>query len=231
MNHGGKRALILVDFINLFDFPHAEKLAARAVEAAKRTAKLKERMKTEGVPCIYANDNFGHWRSEFSKLVAECLAKGGASSDIARLLEPAADDYSVLKPRHSAFYETPLEYLLASLETEAVVLTGVAADSCIMFTAHDAYLRQLAMWVPSDCVASSAPAYTRAALGHMKRILKASIAPSTGRAGSTTCSSTPDNTSSPRSSRSCSACGPSASTWARTARRSTWKGRRRSTLA
>src|ERR1700758_4371328 len=109
---GSRRALVLVDFINLFDFPGSGKLAARAVVAARNAAKLKERTKAEGTPCIYANDNFGHWKSEFSALVKECLARGGAPAEIARTLHPTHDDYSILKPRHSAFYETPLEFLL-----------------------------------------------------------------------------------------------------------------------
>jgi nicotinamidase-related amidase len=179
MNHGGKRALILVDFINLFDFPHAEKLAARAVEAAKATARLKERMKAEGVPCIYANDNFGHWRSEFSKLVAECLAKEGPSAAIAKLLEPTHDDYSVLKPRHSAFYETPLHFLLDELGIDSLVVTGLSTDMCVSATAQDAYVRKYKLWVPCDCVAADTAEHEREALDLMSRTLKADIRPST----------------------------------------------------
>jgi nicotinamidase-related amidase len=179
MNHGSKRALILVDFINLFDFPHAEKLAARAVEAARHTGRLKERMKTEDVPCIYANDNFGHWKSEFSKLVAECLAKGGASSDIARLLKPEPDDYSVLKPRHSAFYESPLQFLLEELEVSSLIVTGLSTDMCVFATAQDAYVRKYKLWIPSDCVAADTAEHEREALDHMQRTLKADIRPST----------------------------------------------------
>jgi len=173
-----RAVLLLIDFFNPLGFDGGT-LSPATVRAAQRAAKLKARLRKLGVPAVYANDNFGRWESEFSSLVQTCRGIEGDVGTVAQLLAPQRGDRSVLKPRHSAFYETPLEYLLASLETEAVVLTGVAADSCIMFTAHDAYLRQLAMWVPSDCVASSAPAYTRAALGHMKRILKASIAPST----------------------------------------------------
>ena len=140
---------------------------------------LKERLRASRVPAIYANDNFGRWESDFEAVVEHCRRRGGASAQLAGLLAPAKGDRSILKPRHSAFFGTPLEFLLDELRIDRLVLTGLSADSCIMFTAHDAYLRKLAMWVPSDCVASSAPAYTRAALGHMKRILKASIAPST----------------------------------------------------
>lgn len=179
MNDGGKRALILVDFINLFDFEHSEKLAARAVEAAKRTAKLKERAKAAGVACIYANDNFGHWRSEFSKLVAECLAHEGPSATIAKLLRPQSDDYSVLKPRHSAFYESPLEFLLQELEVASLIVTGLSTDMCVFATAQDAYVRKYKLWIPADCVAADTAEHEREALDQMARTLKADIRPST----------------------------------------------------
>ena len=179
MNDGGKRALILVDFINLFDFEHSEKLAARAVEAAKRTAKLKVRANAAGIACIYANDNFGHWRSEFSKLVAECLAKEGPSATIAKLLMPAPDDYSVLKPRHSAFYESPLAFLLDELEVSSLIVTGLSTDMCVFATAQDAYVRKYELWIPSDCVAADTAEHEREALDQMHRTLKADIRPST----------------------------------------------------
>jgi len=170
--------LLLVDFFNPRGFDGA--LSRATVRAAQRTARLKARLRKRGVPAVYANDNFGRWESEFAALVQQCRNTPGNVATIAELLAPQPGDRSVLKPRHSAFYETPLTYLLETLGVDSIVLTGVSADSCIMFTAHDAYLRELDLWVPSDCVASTAAAYTRASLAHMHRVLKASIAPSTG---------------------------------------------------
>ena len=152
-------------------------MAPRAVRAAARAAALKARLRRRRVPVIYANDNFGRWESEFAALVQQCENTPGDVSRIARMLAPQAGDRSVLKPRHSAFYQTPLMFLLQTLGAQAVVLTGVSADSCIMFTAHDAYLRHLKLWIPSDCVASDAAKHTRAALAHMHRVLKARVTP------------------------------------------------------
>ena len=169
------RALLLVDFINLFDFPNPGSLARRAVAAAQRTAKLKARLAAAKVPIIYANDNFGQWRSEFAKLVDECLECGGASAAIARVLHPGPADYSVLKPRHSAFYGTPLEFLLDELGADSLIVTGVSLDNCVFATAQDAYVRKFKLWVPSDCVAADTRAHERQALDHLKRTMKADI--------------------------------------------------------
>jgi nicotinamidase-related amidase len=121
--------------------------------------------------------NFGRWESDFAGVVASCRRRGGASAAMADRLAPNADDRSVLKPRHSAFFGTPLEFLLDELGIEALVLAGLAADSCIMFTAHDAYLRKYDLWIPGDCVASERDLYRRQALAHMERVLKARVTP------------------------------------------------------
>ena len=168
-----RAALLLIDFMNPFDFEGAQALARRAVKAASRTAALKARMAGRRLPVIYANDNFGRWESDFEAVVDHCTSRGAASAKIARMLAPAPGDRSILKPRHSAFFGTPLEFLLDELDVGHLVLAGLAADSCIMFTAHDAYLRKYGLWVPADCVASEKDAWRREALAYMSRVLKA----------------------------------------------------------
>ena len=174
----GGRALLLVDFINLFDFPGSGKLERRALVAARNVARLKSRLASSGVPCIYANDNFGDWKSEFSRVVAQCLERGGASARIAALLQPSPQDYSILKPRHSAFYGTPLEFLLEELGAQSLVITGISADNCVFATAQDAYVRQFRLWVPSDCVAADTRRHEAEALDHLRRTMKAQTRPS-----------------------------------------------------
>ena len=173
-----KKALLLVDFINLFDFPHSEKLAKRAVPAANAAAALKARARKARIPCIYANDNFGHWHSEFSALVQECDARGGASSAIAQLLRPTPEDLAVLKPRHSGFYGTPLEFLLEELKVGSLIVTGLSTDICVFATAEDAYVRKFEVWVPADCSAADTAVHERQALDLMARTIKADIRPS-----------------------------------------------------
>src|SRR5436305_9486166 len=58
-------ALLLIDVINDLEFDGGEKLLAPALAAARRIAALSARARRAGVPVIYANDNFGRWRSDF----------------------------------------------------------------------------------------------------------------------------------------------------------------------
>ena len=170
-----RAALLLIDFINLFDFDDAEKLGPPAIRAARSAAKLKARAKAARMPCIYANDNFGRWKSDFAQLTATCLRTEGPAGEIAELLRPQDGDLSVLKPRHSAFYGTPLEFLLEELGVKKLVLTGLTADICVFATAQDAYVRQYEVWVPSDCVAAVHGSFKRESLKHMARTLKADV--------------------------------------------------------
>ena len=147
-------ALLLIDVINDLEFEGGERLLRHARPMAHRIAELKRCAKAEGVPVIYVNDNFGRWRSDFRKLVSHCLADGTRGRPVVELLAPEDDDYFVLKPKHSGFYHTTLDLLLDYLKVRTVVLAGMATDICVLFTANDAYMRDLEVIVPRDCVAS-----------------------------------------------------------------------------
>jgi nicotinamidase-related amidase len=172
-------ALLLIDVINDLDFPEAESLLRHALPMAKRLAALKLRAAKHGCAAIYVNDNFGRWRSDFKTQVQHCLADSAAGRPLAELLRPSPHDYFVLKPAHSGFYSTVLEVLLEHLETKTLIITGLATNICVHFTANDAYLRGYRIVVPSDCVAANTAALSHAALDQMRLTLKASIQKST----------------------------------------------------
>lgn len=172
-------ALLLIDAINDFEFPEGELLLAQALPMARRLAALKRRAKAAGIPVVYVNDNFGRWQSDLNKVLAHCLDDGTRGEPVARLLQPAADDYFVLKPKHSGFFSTTLDLLLRYLGVGTLILTGVAANICILFTASDAYLRDFNLYVPADCVASNTAKLNRQALAQMATVLKADTTPST----------------------------------------------------
>jgi nicotinamidase-related amidase len=49
----------------------------------------------------------------------------------------------------------------------------VAGNFCVLFTAHDAYMRDFHLAVPRDCIASATEADDRYALQHMAQVTKA----------------------------------------------------------
>jgi nicotinamidase-related amidase len=174
-----RRVLLLVDFINPLDFPGAEKLAPAALEAARACADLKKRLADEGTIAIYANDNYGTWQSDFHSLVSTCLGMEGPAGEITRLLYPQAEDLTILKPRHSAFYASPLELLLKEMQAQELVICGLATDMCVQLTAGDAFLREYQVWVPADCTAAESEEMKQASLDYMASVLKCDVRPST----------------------------------------------------
>jgi nicotinamidase-related amidase len=168
-------ALLILDVVNDLEFEGGAPMLPRAIRMGRRIAALKARASAAGVPVVYVNDNFGRWRSDFRRIVAHCLDDDVRGKQIVELLVPDEADYFVLKPKHSGFFNTTLDLLLEYLQVETLVITGMATDACVLFTAADAYMRDLAVIIPSDCVtALTVPAH-RQALAHMRRVLKADV--------------------------------------------------------
>lgn len=172
-------ALLLIDVVNDLEFPEGERALEYALPMARRIAELKRRAKAAGVPVVYINDNYGRWQSNFDRIVEHVLEDGVRGEPLARLLRPAEDDYFVLKPKHSGFYSTTLDTLLDYLGAKTLILTGLATDICVLFTANDAYMRDFFIVVPEDCVAASSTEANERALELIRTVLKADTTPST----------------------------------------------------
>ena len=175
-------ALLMIDVINDLEFEGGAALLRQALPMADRLVALKRRARARGIPAVYVNDNFGRWRSDLRALLAHCLEDDVRGRPLVERLRPDPEDYFVLKPKHSGFFATSLDTLLTYLRARTLILTGLTADNCVLFTASDAYLRDFHLVVPADCVAAIDPRHTRQALEHMRRVLKADITSSTALA-------------------------------------------------
>lgn len=164
-------ALLIIDMINTLEFPQGERLLRQALPAARAISRLKRRLKSQGVPVLYVNDNFGRWRSDWRHIYQTCADQRRRGAALAATLEPEADDYFVLKPKHSGFYCTSLEMLLTGFRTRRLIITGIAGNICVLFTANDAHMRELEVWVPEDCVASNSRRENEWALRQMRDTL------------------------------------------------------------
>lgn len=170
---GERTALLLVDWINGLDFPGSEALLAAAIPAARATARLRRRADRAGIPVVYVNDNFDCWTADFETLAAVC--RRGIGRPLVDLLQPRKRDYFILKPKHSGFLHTPLELLLDYLDAGRLVFTGLAGNICVLFTAHDAHMRDFEVVVARDCVASNTPAQNALALEQLSDVVHARV--------------------------------------------------------
>lgn len=170
-------ALLLIDVINDFEFEGGDTLLKLALPMSRKLAELKKRATDAGIPAIYVNDNFGKWQSDFKKILAHCLEEGVRGKPFVEAVLPDESDYFVLKPKHSGFYCTALDLLLEHLGVKDLILTGVAGNNCVLFTANDAYMRDFNLFVPSDCSVSESEEENDYALKQMQEVLKADIRP------------------------------------------------------
>jgi len=176
----GHGALVIIDMVNALDFDGGDTLRDAAEAAVAPILALRDAADAAGVPVIYVNDNNGQWHSERDRLIEDALARNGPGRALTEALRPRENDYFIIKPQFSGFYATNLPVLLPQLGVSRLVLTGVAADICVLFTAADAHMRQYDLWVPSDAVAGNHAERTRWALEIMKNSMHAETCPTTG---------------------------------------------------
>ena len=170
-----RTALIVIDMINAYDFPDAEKVVPSAKTAVPV---IEELIGEHDGPVIYVNDNFGHWRSQRDELVEQAL--DGERPDLVQPIKPSDDALFVVKARHSIFYQTPLEYLLNQEDVGNLILTGQVTEQCILYSALDAYIRHFEVQVPPDAVAHIHEDLAEAALKMMERNMSADVSPARG---------------------------------------------------
>jgi nicotinamidase-related amidase len=171
-----KTALIVVDMLNPYEHEDADKLVARVEEVVPAIRALLDRARGEGVDAIWVNDNYGDWNSSQRELVQGAL--DGKRPDLVEPIAPEGEEGPfVIKARHTIFYGTPLEYLLAQMDIERIVLTGQVTEQCILYSALDAYVREIQVAVPRDAVACIHPHLADAALEMMELNMDVDTAP------------------------------------------------------
>lgn len=171
----GRAAVLALDLISDFSFPDGPRVRRALGARADAIRKLLEHAHGNSVPVIYANDNVGPWRSDSSALIAHCTKARLAGAELVLSLAPEAGDEIVLKPRHSAFFGTPLEALLDQHGVDTLVIAGVSAESCVWMTACDAHTRGFSIVVPRDSMAGASARGLRATITGLKEVLGARV--------------------------------------------------------
>jgi nicotinamidase-related amidase len=165
--------------INDLEFPGGDRLAEQVMPVARSIRELRHHARALGIPTLYVNDNFGRWQSDLRAVLDHCLHDDVRGRKMVELVTPDDDDYFVLKPKHSGFYSTTLDTLLAYLQATTLIVTGIAGNSCVLFTVNDAFMRDYHLFVPADCTASIDPEDNAYALKQMRDVLQADTTPST----------------------------------------------------
>jgi nicotinamidase-related amidase len=171
----GRAALLALDLITDFEFPDGPAVRRALTRRAKAIEALLDTARRHRVPVIYVNDNLGPWLSDAPALVARCTEPGRPGAALVKGLAPREGDQFILKPRHSAFYGTPLSLLLDDRKIDTVVVVGISAESCVWMTACDAHTRGFGLVVPADTMAGASARALRATLTGLEDALDARV--------------------------------------------------------
>jgi nicotinamidase-related amidase len=170
----GTTALLVVDMLNPYEHPEADRLAERVAEALPGVRALLRRAGEAETPVVYVNDNYGDWNSSSEELARQAME--GAHPELVEPVLPREGQSFVVKARHSAFYETPLEYLLDQMGIGRLIFTGQVTEQCILYSALDAYVRHFDVVLATDALAAIYDDLGEAALQMMERNMGADLA-------------------------------------------------------
>jgi nicotinamidase-related amidase len=168
-------AVIVVDMLNPYEHEDADALSASVERIVAPLAELASWAASDSsdAELVYVNDNHGDFAATRETIVGRALE--GRRPDLIEPIVPAEDTPFLVKVRHSAFYSTPLEYLLGRLAADRVILTGQVTEQCILYSALDAYIRHFEVCVVRDAVAAIDERLGDAALQMMERNMRAEV--------------------------------------------------------
>ncbi|KGX86951.1 cysteine hydrolase family protein [Pontibacillus marinus] len=175
MHPPNQTAVLIVDMINDFQFSHGETLLSETKKMLPNIIQLKQYAKQHHFPIIYVNDHYSLWQADLHRIYQKCLHD--QNRELLDQIVPHETDYFLIKPKHSAFHQTALQALLSELGIKHLIITGIAGNICVLFTANDAYMREYSLSVPQDCIASNDEQDNAYALKMMENVLKADITP------------------------------------------------------
>jgi nicotinamidase-related amidase len=170
----GTAALVVIDMINAYDHEDADLLMTSVEKIIDPLRDLLERARErQDVRLLYLNDNYGDFSATRQDLIDRALK--GRRPDLVEPILPTGTCAFLTKVRHSAFYATPLEYVLQREQVGTIILTGQVTEQCVLYSALDAYVRHLAIKIPKDGVAHIDQQLGKAALRMMERNMRAEL--------------------------------------------------------
>lgn len=85
-------------------------------------------------------------------------------------LQPEEGDYTIIKPRWSAFFATELDLLLRRLGIRTIILIGTTTPNCVRSTAYDGNSLDYEVVVVEDCCSSQTEEIQRINISDMERM-------------------------------------------------------------
>jgi nicotinamidase-related amidase len=118
---------------------------------------------------VFANDTRGIWDGDMRSLLRRAFEGPGGA--VLSKLAPIEGEAFIVKPRYSAFDLTPLTLILEQLESDRLLLMGMATEMCVAQTAIDARERGYEVSVLVDACATLSERDERTALDYLENVI------------------------------------------------------------
>jgi nicotinamidase-related amidase len=167
-------ALVLVDVLANFGHEDGDAMFAAFREAHDSLQGAIAAARENGIPVVYANDDFGTWSGDRRRVLEEARRRCPEPALI-DAIAPEPDDGFMCKPRYSAFDHTPLDLFLREHEVRRLLLAGTATEMCVAQSAIDG--RELGYQItvlPEACAAVDAT-NAEIALRYLEHVVGARI--------------------------------------------------------
>lgn len=175
-----KQALLVIDMQNGFLNPESPLCIRGARATVPACARVIKACREAEVPVIFINRAYRADGSDVEHTRYQVWAQGGkplnpGSTGPISVENPVefgrrAEDYEIIKPRYSAFFQTALDLLLRRLGVDTVILTGTTTPNCIRTTCYDAISLDYRVRIVEDCCSSNTEEIQRANLLDMANV-------------------------------------------------------------
>ena len=175
-----KSALLIIDMENGFlcpTSPHCIKYAQASIPSVVKTIKAAREF---GIPIFFVKriyrqngsdvelTRYQTWKDGGRAMTLS--SKGDISAQAPKELRPIPGDYTIIKPRWSAFFQTELDLILRRLGIKNVILTGTTKPNCVRTTAYDANSLDYNVVVIEDACSSQTEEIQRVNIEDMRRM-------------------------------------------------------------
>lgn len=172
-----RSALVSIDMEMGFIDPRSPHCIPAAADAVPVLARAVRTAREKGIPVFFVKRQYRAdgsdvelcrwegWRAGGRPMAPG--SEGAISAQAPEGLRPQPGDYTIIKPRWSAFFQTELDLILRRLGVRTVILAGTTTPNCVRASAYDALALDYNVIVLSDCTASRSPAVQQANLEDM----------------------------------------------------------------
>lgn len=150
------KALMVIDMLE--DFFYEGVLAEQRSQLVQSINRLIYNAQSKSVAIIFVRQEFKEDLSDAfldqKKRKIQSTIMGTTGSQILSELHRLDSDIEIIKKRYSAFFQTPLDQVLAQQGIHTLIMCGVNTHACIRMAAIDAYQRDMKVIIPEPSVAS-----------------------------------------------------------------------------